>query len=51
MYTTGYTCKIIQNLIWYVLQTSGPAVSLDLFGGMSPFSCWNQTAPEDPRFS
>eukprot|EP00105_Crassostrea_gigas_P040770 XP_019924918.1 PREDICTED: uncharacterized protein LOC109619407 [Crassostrea gigas] len=32
-------------------KTSGPAVSLDLFGGMSPFSCWNRTAPEDPRFS
>ncbi|XP_052692043.1 uncharacterized protein LOC128170129 [Crassostrea angulata] len=34
-----------------VPQTSEPAVSLDLFGGMSPFSCWNRTAPEDPRFS
>uniref|UniRef100_K1RJC1 Uncharacterized protein n=1 Tax=Magallana gigas TaxID=29159 RepID=K1RJC1_MAGGI len=34
-----------------VPQTSGPAVSMDLFGGMSPFSCWNRTAPEDPRFS
>ncbi|XP_034323441.2 uncharacterized protein [Magallana gigas] len=34
-----------------VPQTSEPAVSLDLFGGMSPFSCWNRTVPEDPRFS
>lgn len=34
-----------------VPQTSGPAVSMDLFGGMSPFSCWSRTAPEDPRFS
>lgn len=34
-----------------VPQISGPAVSLDLFGGMSPFSCWNRTVPEDPRFS
>ncbi|XP_052679688.1 uncharacterized protein LOC128160408 [Crassostrea angulata] len=34
-----------------VPQTSGPAVSMDLFGRMSPFSCWNRTAPEDPRFS
>ncbi|XP_061187312.1 adhesive plaque matrix protein-like [Saccostrea echinata] len=23
----------------------------DLFGGVSPYSCWNQSASEDPRFS
>ncbi|XP_065932775.1 uncharacterized protein [Magallana gigas] len=51
-----HTNSVSPNLLIHsdnkVPQTeSGPAVSLDLFGGMSPFSCWNQTVPEDPRFS
>nr|XP_022308118.1 uncharacterized protein LOC111114120 [Crassostrea virginica]XP_022308125.1 uncharacterized protein LOC111114120 [Crassostrea virginica] len=33
-------------------QIADPAVGLDLFGGMSPFSCWSQTTPVgDARFS
>ena len=33
-------------------QIPDPAVGLDLFGGMSPFSCWSQTTPVgDARFS
>ncbi|XP_061187858.1 uncharacterized protein LOC133195893 [Saccostrea echinata] len=35
-----------------ISKTSLPIVNMDdLFGGMSPYSCWNQSAPEDPRFS
>ncbi|XP_062604749.1 uncharacterized protein LOC134266544 [Saccostrea cucullata] len=34
------------------LTKSLPTVNMDdLFGGLSPYSCWNQSAPEDPRFS
>ncbi|XP_078330999.1 uncharacterized protein LOC144624851 [Crassostrea virginica] len=33
-------------------QIADPAVGLDLFGCMSPFSCWSQTTPVgDARFS
>ncbi|XP_062607589.1 uncharacterized protein LOC134269417 [Saccostrea cucullata] len=34
------------------MTKSIPTVNMDdLFGGLSPYSCWNQSAPEDPRFS
>ncbi|XP_062607592.1 uncharacterized protein LOC134269420 [Saccostrea cucullata] len=34
------------------MTKSLPIVNMDdLFGGLSPYSCWNQSAPEDPRFS
>ncbi|XP_062597711.1 uncharacterized protein LOC134259128 [Saccostrea cucullata] len=49
---TGTSINEEKSTCQPMTKSSLPAVNMDdLFGGLSPYSCWNQSAPEEPRFS